>query len=201
MILMTFSFFISPPQSCWGKVLITVLAQVKDHVITSRETAIHEALTPVFDYGFNSFKKISSKDQVIKEWLLFYEALGFYNYPVGDSEQIEKWKLAKKRAIQSGVWKKLTMNDDELREKVRRYLEAERLYDFKKKASKLPISVVEVENEYKQNQTRYSSMNTDKAKVQIRKNLEQKKLKKHLDEWFGVLEQKYKVYYFSGKSM
>ena len=197
-ILLAFSFsvFLKP---CWGKVLIVALAQVKDHVITSREIDIHEALSPVLDYDFDSFKNISPRDQVIKEWLLFYEALGFYSHPVKNSEQIKKMKQAKKQALQSGIWGKLKMKDDELKEKVKRHLEARRLYSFKKKASKLPISAFEVENEYKTNKTHYQSMSPDEAKAQISKNLGQKKLEKHLNEWFDVLEQKYKVHYFSEK--
>ena len=199
-ILLTFSFFVFL-NPCFGKVLIVALAQVKDHVITSREIDIHKALNPVLGYDFEGFKKISFRDQVVKEWLLFYEALGFYSHPVKDSKQMEKWKQAKRRAVQSGVWRRFKMNDDELREKVKRHLEAKRLYGFKKEASKLPISSFEIENEYKQNKKRYRSMEPDKVKAQISKNLERKKLREHLSDWFGVLEQKYKVRYFSERAI
>ncbi len=200
MVLMILSFFLFF-NSCWSEVLVTALAQVKDHVVTTRETAIHEALVSALGYDFGSPEKISSRDQVVREWLLFYEALGFYSHPVKDSEQIKKWKLAKDLSMQSGVWRKLEMSDDELKEKVRRHMEVQRLYDFKKKASKTPVSVIEIENEYRQNQKHYQSMNVDKAKNKIHKYLEQKKTAKQLNEWFRVLEQKYKVRYFSEQSL
>ena len=174
---MTLSFFVFL-KPCPGKVLIAALAQVKDHVITTRETAIHEALIPVLNDSSENPKKTSSRDQVVREWLLFYEALEFYNQPVRVSEQTEKWKAVRRHVTRFGARKKFKIKDKELREKVRRTLEAKRLYDFKKKASNLPVSVIEVENEYRENRKNYKSTDEDKAKIRIRKNLEQKKLQK-----------------------
>ena len=98
--------------------------------------------------------------------------------------------------IRSGNWKKLKIKDEELKEKIKRNLEANRIYRFKKKASVLPVSSVEVENEYMENQKKYKSFQKGKAELQIRKSLEQKNIKKQLGNWFNFLEQKYKVRYF-----
>ena len=190
-----FLFFIIL-KPCEGKTLIRALARVKDHVITTREVAVHKAVRPFLDDHFLENLKKNTEKQLITEWLLFYEALDFYSQPIEVPEENKIWRKAKKQMLRSGNWKKFKIKDGELREKIKRNLEANRIYQFKKKASILPISSVEIENEYMEDQEKYKSFQKDKAELQIRKDLEQKNIEKQLDNWFNFLEQKYKVRYF-----
>lgn len=179
-----------------AKVLIVTLAQVKNHVITSREVEIHQQVEKLLGERFKDIKGETPLEQVIKEWLLFYEAEGFYNTPVQNSEVEKKLNeiLAKKKS--DSHWQSLAVQNSELKEKVRRSLEADRLYVFKKKASVLPVGIGEVETEYSQNRIRYGNMTFDQVKDQIRDNKIQENLLERMKQWFVVLERKYKVQRF-----
>lgn len=186
---------LSIPQA-QGKILITTLAQVKNHVITSREVEIHQQLGKLLGERFKDMKGESLLELVIKEWLLYFEAESFYDTPVSNGEVDKKFNsiLAAKKG--DAKWDKLAVQNQELRDFVRRSLEADRLYVFKKKASVLPVGMNEVETEYSQNRIRYGNLTFDQAKDQIRDNKIQENLLERLKQWFVVLERKYKVQRF-----
>lgn len=178
-----------------AKILVATQAQVKGHVITSREVEIHKLVNDSLGGPLENFKEDSPLEHVIKEWLLFYEASSFYNTKVSQKEAARNvQKLNKKFSLQL---KKLSVQTKELKSKVLRRLEADRLYSFKKKASVLPVTLGEIETEYTQNRIRYGNLSFDEAKNQIRQNKVQSNLEKRLNQWFRVLEKKYKVQRFS----
>lgn len=180
-----------------AKVLVKTIGQVKSHVITSRELSIHEKVKKNLGDSFESFQADSSFEQVIKEWLLYLEAIAFYNTKISEQEvKLKKQTLLGKLKSEEG-WSQLQVTDQELTEKVRRRLEAERLYTFKKKASVLPVSLGEVETEYTQNRVRYGALSFEEAKPQIQKNKVRENLQRRLKQWFRVLEKKYKVQRFT----
>ena len=179
---------------CQGKVLIMTLAQVKDHVITDREVAIHRALVSVPNIEFENFgEKSSPKEQVIREWLLFYEAMDFYSRPIRDSKWKNQLKQIKKSLGAVPSWRELKVSDKELREKIKRHFQAKRFYIFKKKASLLSILLVEVKDQYIKDKAKYQSMDFDQVKDKIREMLSQKRI----EQWFRVLKAKYKLQHFS----
>lgn len=172
-------------------------AQVKGHVITSREVAIHKLLKSQLGGSFEHFKEDSPIEQVIKEWLLYSEASSFYNSKVPSSTVRRKVnRILEKKKLKQQM-KALSLGEKELSQKVRRYLEAERLYTFKKKASVLPVTLNEIETEYTENRIRYGSLTFEEAKNKIRQNKIQENLQSRLEQWFLVLESKYKVQRFS----
>ena len=180
-----------------SKVLIVTMAQVKSHVITSREVEIHSMLDKALGNRFKNFKAAKPVEQIIREWLLYYEASTFYNTPI-DKTKINKSILSANERLKKSVkWKDLSISSGELREKLKRRLEADRLYLFKKKASVLPVSSSDVETEYIQNRIRYGNLSFEEVKEKIRKNKIDKNLHARLEQWFLVLEKKYKVQRFS----
>lgn len=191
-------FFISINSSySESKILIMTEAQVKGHVITSREVAIHKLLKSQLGGSFEHFKEDSPIEQVIKEWLLYSEASSFYNSKVPSSTVRRKVnRILEKKKLKQQM-KALSLGEKELSQKVRRYLEAERLYTFKKKASVLPVTLNEIETEYTENRIRYGSLTFEEAKNKIRQNKIQENLQSRLEQWFLVLESKYKVQRFS----
>lgn len=190
-------FILIIPQIAFSKILIATVAQVKSHVITSREVAIHKSIDNVLGKRLANFSDEGPEEQVIREWLLFFEASTFYNTKVQNKKVSEYLGVAKKRLGKSGKWKKLSVSESEMKEKIRRRLEANRLYNFKKKASILPVSLAEIETEYTQNRIRYGNQSFEEVKDKIRKNKIDMNLKRRMEQWFQVLEQKYKVQRFS----
>lgn len=184
-------------QAFGAKILIATVAQVKNHVITSREVEIHQELDRIFGKRFEKLSDEDPEEQVIREWLLFYEASTFYNSPVNASQSRKLFNLAKQRLANSKKWRRLSVTEKELNEKVKRRLEAERLYQFKKKASVLPVSQSEIEVEYTQNRIRYGNQSFEEAKDKIRQAKVDANLNRRMEQWFQVLSQKYKVQRFS----
>ncbi len=94
-------------------------------------------------------------------------------------------------------WDQLAVKDKELREMVLRKLEARRLFEFKRKASRLPVSDSEVEVDYKQNRIRYGTTEFAKVKEDIRKRKAEENMRLRLGNWFTVLAKKYRVQRFA----
>ena len=94
-------------------------------------------------------------------------------------------------------WQRLQVTSAEFNEMVKRKREAQRLFLFKKEASILPVSDNEIESEYKQNRIRYGTLSFDQVKEKIRKKKTEENLKQRLDNWFEVLERKYRVQRFA----
>ncbi len=200
--LLTF-FILSSLSFSQAKILIATVAQVKNEVITSRDVAIHKQTEKVLDTRLQQLSEEGPEEEVINEWLLFFEASTFYNTRVDGQEVNKLVQLAKQRLANSKPWKNLAVTDKELREKISHRLEADRLYQFKKKASVLPPSQTEIETEYSQNRVAYGNQSFNEVKEKIRKNKEEENLQKRMKQWFEVLEKKYKVQRFSsfkGKS-
>lgn len=180
-----------------AKILITTVAKVKNHVITSREVGIHKNLEKALGPLLDRFSRDSVEEQIIQEWLLFFEASTFYNSQVKSSKVTSVLAQAQKRLRQSKDWQRLKVMPHELREKVQRRLEAERLFRFKKKASVLPVSPSEIETEYTQNRIRYGSQTLAEVKEKIRQNKIEEDLQSRMSQWFKILEDKYKVQRFT----
>ena len=184
--------------TCWaGEILIATVAQVKNHVITSREVQIHFLLNKTLGTNQDFFEDVNPVEQLIREWLLFFEANSFYNNPVPAAEVQTKIQKISEPLEKNKDWQQLSVGPEELKEMMRRRLEAERLYLFKKKASVLPVSPADVESEYTQNRIRYGNMSFEEVKDKIRHKKIQENLEARLSQWFLVLEKKYKVQRFA----
>jgi hypothetical protein len=181
----------------YAKVLLRTEAQVKDHVITTREIKIHELLNPLLTGKIENFENDSPLEQIIKEWLLYIEASTFYNTKILNKDIESKASALKKNITLQAKLNELSVTEQEIKDKIKRTLEADRLYTFKKKASVLPVPLSEIESEYSQNRIRYGNLNFEEAKNQIRNNKIQENLLSRLIQWFSILEKKYKVQRFS----
>jgi len=182
----------------WGSpTLIATIAQVRNHVITSRELAIHQELDKVLGTRSDKAKAGQPLELLIREWLLFYEAKIFYNNSVPSSEIESELKKAVSGLKIKNSWQKLAISQEEVREKIMRRLEADRLFLFKKKASVLPIPLSELEAEYTQNKVQYGGASFGEVREKIRKLKAEENLNQRLEQWFQVLEKKYSVQRFA----
>lgn len=180
-----------------GEILIATVAQIQKHVVTSREVQIHFLLDKSLGVRREYFENKNPVEQIIREWLLYYEAVSFYNNKVSSSLKSKAVAKAKSKLSKVKAWKELDVTSEELNAMIGRRLEAERLYLFKKKASVLPVSSAEVETEYTQNRIRYGNLSFDEVKNKIRQQKIQKNLQDRLSQWFLVLEKKYRVQRFA----
>ena len=195
-ILLTLIIFVSLSVSA-GEILIATVAQVKNHVITSREVQIHFLLDKSLGVRREYFNDKNPVEQIIREWLLYYEATSFYSDRLSQRVKNKEASRARAKLGKLKPWRALDVTSTELSEMISRRLEAERLYLFKKKASVLPVAQSEVETEYNQNRIRYGSLSFDEVKGKIRNQKVQKNLQDRLSQWFQVLEKKYRVQRFA----
>ncbi|MCB0378862.1 MAG: hypothetical protein KDD33_10240 [Bdellovibrionales bacterium] len=193
-----FFLFLSSVMAPAGQVLISTVAKVKNHVVTSREVEIHNHLDKVLGFLGEMTPVDDPVEKVIREWLLYYEASSFYNTGLASSQIQKSMGDAQKKLSGHKDWQRLGVTQSELKQMVERRLQAERLYKFKKKASVLPVSDAEVESEYSQNRIRYGNLSFEEVRTQIRNNKIQQNLDVRMNHWFEVLERKYKVQRFAG---
>lgn len=179
-----------------GKTLISTQAQVRDHVITNREVAIHKIVDKALGLRPDLHDDNSPLQALIREWLLYFEAQNFYNNPVPDKKIEESLKKVEQALKQSEEKKKWAITTSELEKKIRRREEANRLYLFKRKASVLPVSLTELETEYVRNRTLYGGKTFKEVRDEIRKQRDQESLEQRLQQWFEILENKYNVQRF-----
>lgn len=180
-----------------GEIVVATVAQVKNHVITTREVQIHYVLDRLLKHDLYLQDDKDPVEQLIHEWLLYFEAKEFYTTPLSPLTVINK--LQKISPQLSGVkgWDKLDVTQSELLEIMKRKMEARRLYAFKKQASILPVADAEVESEYKQHRVRYGTLTLPEVKEKIRQRRTAENLNQRLINWFAVLEKKYRVQRFA----
>ena len=192
-----FQLLFFSPHSFTGEILISTVAQVKSHVITSREVKIHSILDQALGTKTSHGNLKDPVEKVIREWLLYFEAASFYNTNI-PSELVRKAYQKSKNSLPGNrKWKRLGVTGKELDEMIRRRLQAERLFLFKRKASVLPVSDTEVETEYSQNRIRYGTQTFAQVKEDIRTKKIEQNLQERLDNWYKVLEKKYSVQRFA----
>ncbi len=180
-----------------SKVLISTVAQVKNHVITSREVEINKTISRYLGNHLEGLSREDDTEYVIKIWLLYLEASGFYTTPLPPTQIQARLSDLEKKVNQSKAWKELQVTEQELKEIMTRRLEAERIYLFKRKASVLPVSPSEIDGEFRQNRVRYEGKTLDEVREEIRQMKTMDNLSQRMQQWFVVLESKYKVQRFS----
>jgi len=180
-----------------GEILLATIAQVKNHVITTREIQMHYILDKLLGNKPYLDQQKDPVESLISEWLLVFEARDFYDKPMSNDVVLGKVKalMPKLKAVKG--WDQLVVSETELRGMVLRKLEARRLFEFKRKASRLPVSDSEVEVDYKQNRIRYGTTEFAKVKEDIRSRKAEENMKLRLGNWFTVLAKKYRVQRFA----
>ena len=179
-----------------SEILISTVAQVKNHVITSREVEIHKLIMPYLKINLDEDEAAGVEERVIREWILFFEASAFYSNSIDDQTVKQEVDRLKARVQGNAQWQRLSVSDKELSVKMKRRFEADRLFDFKKKASVLPVPPAEIEGEYNQNRIRYGNKSFSEVKLEIRERMVQQNLANRMQQWFLALEKKYNVQRF-----
>ena len=179
-----------------GEIIIATVAQVKNHVITTREVKIQYVIDRALKRAPYFRTKREPVEQLIREWLLYFEAMDFYSNRLMSDKVTQTMNELAQWLPKVDGWKELQVSNSELRKFVAAKLEADRLFDFKQKASTLPVSESEIESEYKQNRVRYGTQPLKEVREKIRSQKTRESLERRLSNWFAVLEKKYNVQRF-----
>ncbi len=175
---------------------IEVVAQVDNWVITSREIEIDR----IVQTHLMREKAVGSSGEyfnhVIREWTVFSEARAFGVSQVSNREVHRQEARFLKSLNSSSVkskWRKLDVKKGELRQIIRRKIQARNFIKFKKEASLVPATDAEALNFFQRNRKEFVGKTFSSVKDKIKEKLSQDRARERLREWFVVLERKYNV--------
>lgn len=204
---MLFLFF-AFVQAMAAKTISTAVAQVSDHVITSREVQISYILDKALDAKPNQEKTIvrtawildpkseifqKHLAQVMLEMVVNYEA---ENFSIGDVD------VNQKKAFLTHVdaftkdwneWKKLDVRPVEIEQMVSRKLRSKNFLRFKGQSSGIIISDEEAKAYYDKNKSKFGGSPYPQFQASIKEYLAQNQSQEKLKDWFEILKRKYRV--------
>jgi hypothetical protein len=189
------------------QIVSQIIASAHGHAFTSREAQISEMI----DYMIHSpgnkelLAKVGSPQfdrnvmSVVMDWLADQESRSFQATELTPLEVQEAQKLVMSginRPEVVGDWNALEVTAGEIHSFVQRQLNARKFVNFKSRASFLPITDEEAEAYYKANHGKFGDEPFAKFKDDIKLLLSKKRQDERMDEWFSILQKKYKVRFF-----
>jgi hypothetical protein len=190
-----FILFIFLGVKSWGAARIEVVAQVGNHVITSREVEMDQVLEAVLTKS----KELDFKSQYeksVREWVVFFESQVFNMTNVTDSEVAGtngRFKSLITSSPLSAKWKSLQAQNHEIDRLIERKLRAQKLIKFKSQASMIPITDAEALSYYQKNRYEFGKEAFAGVRQKIKALLIQTRADQRIDEWFNGIEKKHKV--------
>lgn len=200
--------FFASHQSFAAKTVVTAVAQVSDHVITSREVQISYILDKAMDTKQAQEKTVNKTQwildpksesfqkhlaQVMLEMVVNYEA---ENFSIGDVDSnqtkaflnhiegfTKDWK----------EWKSLDVKPVEVEQMVGRKLRSKNFLKFKGQSSGIVISDEEAKAYYDKNKSKFGNSPYPQFQASIKEFLSQNQSQEKLKDWFEILKRKYRV--------
>lgn len=186
---------------------ITV-AQVSEHIVTSREVYLFYALNQLIDQEplDNKVLNIESDEfareirNTLQDWCVFLEARAFQAVPVFEEDVQEIMnKLIVKKWMQNPWQKQYEYSARELRDNLIRVMQARQLMQFRSQASSIPISDSDALKYYEENRFKFGDSKFDSVKDNIKSFLAKSQAEKRMHDWIELLKAKYQTKnYISG---
>lgn len=196
--------YVSPAQgvpASKSRVISMAVGQVRDHVVTSREVRINQAIEAALyadkdsrstpELGTPAFAK--QVTAVLLEWVVFLEAKSLAVSEVSESELSEaKDKLEGLLKANKG-WKELKVSEKEKMAALARKLQAKKLIRFRADSAVMPIGESEAQRYFEQNRMKFGNLTYENMRTNIKTSLARQQVERRLKDWFEVLQAKYKV--------
>ncbi len=194
------------PGNTKGKLVSEAVAQVGQHVITSREVvishiidqALAEKKTENIDRSQwvlkgrdESFQKHLT--QVLLESVVQLEA---ENFSVGDItvEEVQKQAKLMNEVVKGwSGWTNLEVTTAEAEQAITRKMRAKNFLKFKLETSGVQISDEEARNFYEKNRVKFGNQPFAQFKDGIKEILAEEHMQERLKDWFDILKRKYRV--------
>jgi hypothetical protein len=190
-----------------AKILSVTVAQVGDHVITSREVMISSALDqgllltsqPANKVKLEPLPNIASEpfknqlSMLILEHLVISEADSFSIAQISQ-EEVGKQMQALADLFKSWPdWKTLAVTTNEMEAQTSRSMRAKSFLRYKTESMGLHISEQEAREYYQKNRVKFGTLPFEKMKGSIREYLSQKNVETKMKDWVQILRKKYHV--------
>lgn len=197
---------INVPGSSKGKLISQAVAQVSQHVVTSREVVISyiidQALAQkksnngdkskwLIKEGTEDFQKHLT--QVLLESVVQMEA---ENFSVGDVTVEEAQKQAKQvdEIVKAWPpWEALEVSSAESEQMITRKMRAKNFLKFKLETAGVQISDDEAKAFYDKNRVKFGNAPFSQFKDGIKEVLAEEMMQEKLKDWFDILKRKYRV--------
>lgn len=184
--------------------LSRAVGEVGDHVVTSREVRINDAIEqamngkPSVPEGYrilNGAEKIfpGEVSRVLDEWVVYLEAKSLSSQPFARGDLNANVKAVQELWASKTAWQELEVSAEELRETIERKLVAREFERLKSDPQLAPVSDDDALAYYRKNRLRFGSLPFSTFKDNIRAFLIKTQTERRLAEWREVLRRKYKV--------
>lgn len=192
--------------------LSRIVGEVGDHVVTSREVRINDAveramadqfpektlesaglLDPGHVLSGNEKLFPTEVGRVLDEWVVYLEAKTLSTQPVAKADIAAGIKAVQDFWGAKAAWQELEVAADELREMIERKLISKGFVKLKTDPNLAPISDDEALTYYRKNRLRFGSLPFSSFKDSIKAFLIKSQTERRLAEWRDVLRRKYKV--------
>lgn len=194
------------PSNTKGKLVSEAVAQVGQHVVTSREVLI----SYIIDQALSQ-KKIENMDR--SSWLLRGREVEFQkhltqvllesvvqleaeNFSVGDvtvEETQKQAKLLNEMVKGWSGWTGLEVTTAEAEQAITRKMRAKNFLKFKLETSGVQISDEEARSFYEKNRVKFGNQPFSQFKDGIKEILAEEHMQERLKDWFDILKRKYRV--------
>lgn len=183
------------------QLLTRTVAQVGNHVITSREVQIVGVLEDLL-YEPEEAKSAQNLDfnltpsrvsALILEWMLFFEAESF---SVGNpSEELlgQQAKKVEQRLGANTKWLKLEVSKAELETVLKRKATAKNIMKVKTEFSGISVTDADAQEFFDKNKAKFGNVTFQTFKDNIKSYLLQQAMQERMKDWIEVLKRKYRV--------
>ena len=184
------------------------VAQVNEHIITSRETYLFYALNQLLDEQPLDSKVLNIESDefareirnILQDWCVFLEAKAFQAVPVFEEDVQKNYSGVIAKKWMSHPWQKqYEYSQRELRDNLVRVMQARQLMQFRSQSSSIPVSDSDAQRYYEENRFKFGEAKFDSVKDNIKNFLAKNQAEKRMRDWIELLKAKYQTKnYISG---
>jgi hypothetical protein len=196
--------FVTSSGAATGDVLLKNVGQLRGHVITTREVQLHYVLEKVADSRSKTETvqplKVDAKEvgflvsQLLREWSVFMETKGISVAEVPQTEVDSVTTILKEVIDRNAFYKALEFNEKELREAVRRKLQARQFVKFKRESAIAPVTDAEAQKYFNENRGRFGEQaDFNQFRDSIKGALNRQMIDQRMQEWYTILLRKYEA--------
>ena len=175
------------------------VAKVEKDVLTSRDVLISHYISQAISNKKITELKLKSESfrsavsSTLLEAVVFKEAKALETSFVSDAEIQSNVQKALPKLQQQSFWRQLDVSRSQLNDQMEKKLKAQAFIQFKANSSIIPVTDTEALNYFKANQSRFSGLEFEAFKDQIKKYLSKQQMDERLKSWFRTLREKYSV--------
>lgn len=177
------------------------VGQVRDHVLTSREVRINQAMEAALyaDKESRAQPELESPafakqvTSVLLEWVVYLEAKSLAVADVTDKDVAEAKARLEDLVRKNSAWKDLKVTEKEKTAMLTRKLQAKKLIRFRADSAVMPIGESEAQRYFEQNRVKFGNLTYESLRTNIKTSLARQQVERRLKDWFEVLQAKYKV--------